>query len=181
MHPHVRGDNYREAKRRQQEAGAPPRAWGQHYDTTRKTRARGVDSPVSASRRANHVLQRCAGNRAVRGGATSVPAGGGLVRWSPKGRSAPHWQGAADVRGWPPHRERRWRSLREGLLAGGERPDCPFRRRPGAAAMAGYPARSRCGATGCGPARAVLVGRVAPVPLAPAACSRGMRRQTAVG
>jgi hypothetical protein len=52
---------------------------------------------------------------------------------------------------------RRWRSLREGPLAGGERPDCPFRRRPGAAAMAGYPARSSCGATQCEPARAVLV------------------------
>jgi hypothetical protein len=89
---------------------------------------------------------------------STVPAGGGLVRWSPKGRSAPQWEGAADGRGWPPHRGRRWRSLREGLLAGGERPDCPFRRRPGAAAMAGYPARSCCGATGCGPARAVLVG-----------------------
>jgi hypothetical protein len=126
-------------------------------------------------------LQRCAGDRAVRGGATSVPAGGGLVRWSPKGRSAPHWQGAADGRGWPPHRGRRWRSLREGLLAGGERPDCPFRRRPGAAAMAGCPTRSWCGATGCGPARAVFVVRVAPVPVAPAAASRGMRRQTAVG
>lgn len=55
--------------------GTPPRAWGQHYDTTRKTRARGVDSPVSASRRANHALQRCAGDRAVRGGATSVGTG----------------------------------------------------------------------------------------------------------
>gem|GEM_PF-6460954 len=76
---------------------------------------------------------------------------------------------------------RRWRSLLEGPLAGGERPDCPFRRRPDAAAMAGYPARSRCGSTGCGPARAVLVVRVAPVPVAPAAASRGMRRQTAVG
>jgi hypothetical protein len=76
---------------------------------------------------------------------------------------------------------RRWRSLLEGPLAGGERPDCPFRCRPDAAAMAGYPARSRCGATGCGPARAVLVVRVALVPVAPAACSRGMRRQTVVG
>ena len=161
VHPHVRGDNtmIRRGKRGLEGSIVPFRL--RDGQITHCSVVPGIE-PFAAGRR---LYQPEAGSSA--GHRRVAPRRTGR---EPRTVAAGHPIGG-----------RRWRSLREGPLSGGERPDCPFRRRPDAAAMAGYPARSCCGATGCGPARAVLVGRVAPVPLAPTACSRGMRRQTAVG
>ncbi len=51
VHPHVRGDNFPETGHFVGHGGTPPRAWGQHYDTTPIFGPHTPDSLVAPSRR----------------------------------------------------------------------------------------------------------------------------------